>query len=75
VYSLAGKSTKMPAGYAIASVTMVGYAGFLTSPLVMGGLSEKLGMKAGFGFLIIISLLLSILAFGLLKGWWLRQDR
>lgn len=73
VYSLAGKTTKMPVEYAIASVTMVGYIGFLTSPLVMGSLSEKLGMKAGFGFLIIVSVILSVLAFGLLKGWWLRQ--
>jgi MFS family permease len=70
VYSLAGKSSRIPAGYAIASVSMVGYAGFLSSPLVMGGLSEKFGMQTAFGFLIILSVSISILGVGLKKGWW-----
>jgi MFS family permease len=72
VYSLAGESTKMSAGYAIASVTMIGYIGFLSSPLVVGALSEKFGMQAAFGILILISLAIFVLAIGLKKDWWIR---
>jgi MFS family permease len=72
VYSLAGQSSKMPPGYAIASVTMIGYAGFLSSPLVVGALSEKFGMQAAFGVLVFFSLAIFVLAMGLKKGWWLK---
>ena len=72
VYSLAGKSTKMTAGYAIASITMVGYIGFLSSPLIVGALSEKFGMQTAFGILIPISLFISILAIGFQRNWWIR---
>ena len=71
VYSLAGKSKKMTPGYAIASITMVGYVGFLSSPLIIGALSDRFGMQAAFGILILFSLIVSILAIGLKKNWWL----
>src|SRR5215204_5058536 len=67
VYSLAGKSSKMSAGYAIASVTMIGYIGFLSSPLIIGALSDKLGMQTAFGILILIALGVSMLAVRLKK--------
>ena len=73
-YSLAGKSAKMPAGYAIASITMVGYIGFLSSPLVIGGLAEKFGMQTAFGILIVVSLGISIVAIGLQRNWWLQNQ-
>jgi MFS family permease len=73
-YSLAGKSAKMPAGYAIASITMVGYIGFLSSPLVIGGLAEKFGMQTAFAILIIVSLSISIVAIGLQRNWWLKPE-
>lgn len=73
VYSLAGKSTKVTAGYAIASVTLVGYIGFLSSPLIVGALSESFGMQAAFGVLIVMSLAISVLAIGLKYGWWLKR--
>lgn len=72
IYSLAGKSEKMSAGYAIGSVTIVGYVGFLSSPLIIGALSDRFGMQAAFGVLILFSLIVSILAIGLKKNWWLR---
>lgn len=71
-YSLAGKSGKMPASYAIASITMVGYIGFLSSPLVIGGLAEKFGMQTAFGILIVVSLSISIVAIGLQRNWWVK---
>ncbi|MBC7828201.1 MAG: MFS transporter [Chitinophagaceae bacterium] len=74
IYSMAGKSEKMSAGYAIASITMVGYVGFLSSPLVVGALSQKFGMQTAFGILIFISLMISVLAIGLKKGWWFERE-
>ena len=73
IYSLAGKSTKMSASYAIASITMVGYTGFLSSPLVMGALSDRFGMQSAFGILIVVSLSISVIAIGLKKNWWLNN--
>lgn len=72
VYSLAGESKKMPPGYAIASVTMVGYTGFLSSPLVIGALSDKFGMQNAFSVLILVSLAIFVLAIGLKKDWWIK---
>jgi MFS family permease len=73
VYALAGKTKKMSAGYAIASITMVGYVGFLSSPLIIGALSDRFGMQTAFGVLIFISLSISILAIGLKKNWWINR--
>jgi MFS family permease len=73
VYALAGKTKKMSAGYAIASITMVGYVGFLSSPLIIGALSDRFGMQTAFGVLILISLIVSILAIGLKKNWWIKS--
>lgn len=73
VYSLAGKSQKMSPGYAIASITMIGYIGFLSSPLIIGALSDRVGMQNAFGFLLILSVSLSVLAIGLQKSWWIKN--
>jgi len=61
IYLLASKSTKMPASYALASVTMVGYMGFLIGPLLIGNVSEHLGMSTAFIILSIVSLMLVLL--------------
>jgi predicted MFS family arabinose efflux permease len=67
VYSLAGLSTKMKPSYAIASVTMMGYVGFLLGPLMMGSLSGAFGMRMAFTVLAVLSLCISILAIVLIK--------
>lgn len=56
IYSLAGRSKEMSPGYAIASVTMIGYAGFLAGPLLVGSISEAVGMEWAFGLMGILSL-------------------
>ena len=45
VYTLSARSKIMQPGYALASVTMIGYAGFLTGPLLVGSVSEAVGMQ------------------------------
>ena len=56
IYGLAGQSKDMAPGYAIASVTMVGYIGFLMGPLVVGNISESWGMKWAFALMGVLSI-------------------
>ena len=62
IYMLASKSKKMPASYALSSVTLIGYTGFLIGPLLIGNISEWLGMPAAFFILSGASLLIVILS-------------
>jgi fucose permease len=48
VYTLAAKNKKMPASYALSSVTLIGYTGFLVGPLFIGNVSELQGMSVAF---------------------------
>jgi fucose permease len=62
IYLLASKSQKMPASYALSSVTLVGYAGFLLGPLLIGNVSDNWGMPTAFGALTFVSLLIILLS-------------
>ena len=61
VYTLAGKNEKMLPTYAIVSVTMLGYIGFLTCPLFMGMISEQWGMQSAFGLMAVYAIIISLL--------------
>jgi fucose permease len=61
VYSLASRSNKMPANYAIASVTLIGYTGFLVAPLIIGSVSQAFGMQWAFLFVGLLALCISLL--------------
>ena len=61
IYMLASRSKKMPPSYALASVTLIGYTGFLIGPLLIGNVSEYLGMPIAFGILSGVSLVLVLL--------------
>jgi predicted MFS family arabinose efflux permease len=63
VYSLAAKTKKMPPSYALASVTMIGYAGFLSGPLLIGFISDAFSMKWAFALVCVISLCIVFLSF------------
>jgi MFS family permease len=56
IYVLASKNKKMSANYALASVTLIGYAGFIIGPLLIGNISEYIGMPAAFLLLSVASL-------------------
>lgn len=56
IYSLAGQSKEMAPGYAIASVTIVGYVGFLAGPVLVGIISEAVGMQWAFGLMGLLSI-------------------
>jgi MFS family permease len=51
LYTLASRSGKLPPAYAIASVTFIGYMGFLSGPLIVGFISEAIGMQWAFGMI------------------------
>lgn len=67
VYMLAARSKKMLPSYAIASVTMIGYGGFLLGPLIIGLVSEAFSMKWALVFVSAVSLCIFFLS-RLLKG-------
>lgn len=67
VYSLAAQTSKMPPNYALASVTIVGYCGFLTGPLLMGTVSQNLGMSWGFFIVGIMATGISLLSLRIKK--------
>lgn len=48
VYSLSAKTKKMQPGYAIAAVTILGYMGFLTGPVLIGSVSNAWSMQWAF---------------------------
>jgi fucose permease len=58
IYMLASRSKKMPASYALSSVTTIGYTGFLIGPLLIGNVSEWLGMPVAFFILSAVSLMI-----------------
>lgn len=62
VYSLTSKSKNISPAYAISAVTLVGYSGFLTGPLLVGFLSSFAGMRLTFAFVAIFGLIIIFLS-------------
>jgi MFS family permease len=62
IYSLATQSKKMLPSYAIASVTFIGYIGFLTAPLFVGSISNAFGMQYSFALMIVFGSMISVIA-------------
>ena len=63
VFMLAGRSKKMNANYAIASVTLIGYIGFLSAPLLVGMVTNQFGMRTAFGVVGSFGLGISLIAY------------
>ena len=61
VFSLAGKSTKTSSGVAIASVSTIGYFGFLVVPPSVGFISEAAGLQWSFGIISLLGLAIFLL--------------
>jgi fucose permease len=61
IYMLAGRSEKMPPSYALASVTLLGYMGFLLGPPMIGSIAKRLGLQASFGTITAASFLMLLL--------------
>jgi MFS family permease len=64
VFSAAGRASGGVAGAAVASVTTIGYLGFLLGPPVIGFAAEHVGLCGGLAMLVLTSFLLVPLAGG-----------
>jgi MFS family permease len=61
VYSTAGKYGKVPPGIALATVSSVGFLGFLMGPPLIGHISELAGLRYSFCVIGIFGLGISLL--------------
>jgi predicted MFS family arabinose efflux permease len=62
VFSAAGRTTGMSSGAALATVSTLGYFGFLLGPPAIGFLAEAVGLRAALGVIVLTSALLIVLA-------------
>jgi len=61
VFAMAGRSAGMSSGSAIASVSTVGYLGFLAVPPLVGSVAQLAGMRGAFGMMAGFGLLITVL--------------
>lgn len=61
-YSLAGKTTSMPTGIAVATVSTVGFFGFLMTPPLIGFIAQAAGLRWAFALMVAVGLLTTFLA-------------
>lgn len=54
VYGLAGKSTTMSAGAALAAVSTIGFLGFLIGPPVIGFIAQLISLRWSFTFIALL---------------------
>ncbi len=62
VYSLAGKSTTMLPGVALAAVSSIGFLGFLIGPPIIGFISELTNLRFSFALIALLGLGTTIMA-------------
>lgn len=61
-YSMAGKSTKMLPGVALAVVSTIGFLGFLIGPPLIGFVAQVINLRWSLGLVAIIGIITSALA-------------
>lgn len=61
VFAMAGRSVGMSSGSAIASVSTVGYIGFLIVPPLIGSVAQGAGLQAAYGMIVVFGLLITVL--------------
>lgn len=61
-YSLAGKSSSMLPGVAIAMVSTIGFLGFLLGPPVIGFVSHALNLRWSLGLITLVGIAIAVLA-------------
>jgi len=62
VFSLAGKSTKVPPGVAIASVSSIGFLGFFVGPPLIGFIAQAINLRASFALIALLGFGTTIMA-------------
>jgi MFS family permease len=62
VYGLAGKTTKMSAGAALAAVSTISFVGFLVGPPLIGFVAQLASLRISFGMISLLGLFTVLLA-------------
>jgi MFS family permease len=68
VFQMAGKSTTMSSGTALASISSIGYLGFLIVPPFIGFIAQAAGLRWSFGFISILGALVVGLVYSIHDG-------
>jgi MFS family permease len=61
-FSAAGQSRELAPGPAIATVSSLGYTGFLAGPPIIGFVAELVGLRFALGFVVLAGALMALLA-------------
>ena len=61
VFQIAGKSTTMSSGTALASISTIGYLGFLLVPPLVGYVAQLAGLQWSFGIIALLGILVVVL--------------
>jgi MFS family permease len=61
VYSLAARSSRLQPGFALTTVTLLGYVGFLSAPLLIGFLSHQWNMRIAFALVGVFAAFIPLL--------------
>jgi MFS family permease len=75
VFSMAGRSAGMSSGSAIASVSVVGYLGFLIVPPFIGSIAQLAGLQWAFGLMALFGAAITLLVQRLSPQEWVRSRR
>jgi len=62
VFTAAGRISGISPGVALASVSSLGYLGFLASPPVIGLVAEGIGLRGALGIIVVTSVTVAVLA-------------
>jgi MFS family permease len=63
VFQLAGRSKTMSSGTALASISSIGYLGFLLVPPFVGFIAEAISLRASFGLISLLGLMIILLVY------------
>jgi MFS family permease len=69
VFSAAGRTPGIPPSVAMATVTTMGYFGFLAGPPFIGFTAQLLGLRCALGIIVATSLVIVLLAPAVGTGW------
>lgn len=62
VYSLAGRSSRLSPGAALAAVTTIGFSGFLVGPPLIGFIAEFTGLQTAYAVIASMGIIIILLA-------------
>lgn len=65
VFQMAGRSTTMSSGTALASISSIGYLGFLLVPPLIGFIAQAAGLRWSFGLIALLGALIVVLVYNI----------